>query len=52
MKDALPEALLSSITKVTQIHNPFGKLLYLVTVKPFEIKLISMLSKGLTRSGK
>jgi hypothetical protein len=53
IEDPLLEALLSSITKVTHIHNPFGKHLYLVTVKPLEIKLPSMmLSKGVTRSGK
>lgn len=43
MEDAMPEILTSTITTVTQTHNPLVKLLYLVVVKPVEIKLPSML---------
>ena len=43
MEDAMPEILTSTITSVTQTHNPVLKLLYLIVVKPVEIKLPSML---------
>jgi len=43
MEDAMPEILTSTITSVTQTHNPLLKLLYLIVVKPVEIKLPAML---------
>lgn len=44
MQDAMPEVLTTTISTVTQTRNPIIKLLYLILVRPLEVKLPSLLA--------
>jgi hypothetical protein len=43
MEDAMPDIMSNTIDNVTQTQNPLLKLIYLIIVKPIELKLPSLL---------